>query len=55
MAKGTIIKENKEDVTMDSGNESEDCFDSQSDFEDNVDGDEDEGDENMRFIRAGRL
>jgi len=53
----TIKEENEEDVTTDSGDESEDRFDidSQSDFDDDIDGDEDEGDENMWFIRAGRL
>jgi len=42
-------EENEEDVTTDLGDESEDCFDSdsQSDFDNDVDGDEDEEDENM--------
>ena len=50
VAEGITIKEGKdEDITTDSGDESEAQFnyDSQSDFDDDVDGDEDEGDENM--------
>ena len=45
----TIRDEDEEDVTTNSGVESDDRFDidSQSDFDDSVDGDEDEGDENM--------
>jgi hypothetical protein len=45
----TIKVENEEDVTTDSGVESEERFDpnEESDFDDAIDGDEDIDDENM--------
>jgi hypothetical protein len=45
----TIKKEDENEVTTDSGVESEDRFDpeSESDFDDAIDGDEDIDDENM--------
>jgi hypothetical protein len=45
----TINVENEGDVAIDSGDESDQCFDynSKSSFDDNIDGDEDEQDEDM--------
>ena len=45
----TIKEEDEKEVTTDSGVESEERFDpdSQSDFNDDIDGDEDSDDENM--------
>jgi hypothetical protein len=46
---GVTIKKREEDVIADSGVESEERFDldSESDFDDDIDGDEDMDDENM--------